>query len=345
MSIDEPKVSIIIPVYNVKSYLEESLDSVINQTYKNLEIIIVDDGSNDGSEKICDEYAKKDNRIKLIHRKNGGLSAARNTGLDNMNGDYVAFLDSDDAFIPETIEKSLNAMLTNDVNCVMYMRSSCSTGKDGKLKEIAYIKTKPLLQQRVYSRIEALRALANLTFADLAWNKLYKREIWEDLRFPEGKVYEDLYTIFHVIERVKNIYILHDKLVMYRFREGSISATKSLESIKNYLDAWLYFENYIETHTPEIFEEGQINKTRKKVYRNLMMCYSKVLSMQNSEKSKILNLLKEHIKKYENLINIKDYNIGIRLVHFLMSHDSVFVQILYPYLFKIYKNIKNIVLR
>ena len=114
-----PIVSVIIPVYNVKPYLEESLESVINQTYKNLEIIVVDDGSNDGSEKICDEYAPKDDRIKIIHRKNGGLSVARNTGLDNMNGEYIAFLDSDDIYHPAMIQEMLLPLLYNKADCAV----------------------------------------------------------------------------------------------------------------------------------------------------------------------------------------------------------------------------------
>ena len=112
-------VSVIIPVYNVRPFLEEALDSVLNQTYKNLEIIIIDDGSTDGSGEICDEYAGRDNRIQVIHQDNGGLSAARNAGLDVMTGDLVAFLDPDDAYVDSFIETLVNAMAAEDVDLVI----------------------------------------------------------------------------------------------------------------------------------------------------------------------------------------------------------------------------------
>lgn len=108
---ESPLVSVIVPVYNVKPYLNEALDSVINQTYRNQEIILIDDGSTDGSGEICDEYATRDNRIKVIHQTNQGLSAARNAGLDIMHGSVISFLDSDDAFHPQMIEIMLHEMI------------------------------------------------------------------------------------------------------------------------------------------------------------------------------------------------------------------------------------------
>ena len=109
-------VSVIVPVFNVKSFLPEALDSLLAQTYQKLEIILVDDGSNDGSEKICDAFAKNDGRIRVIHKQNEGVSAARNTGLSVMHGEVVAFLDSDDAFHPEFVRTMLTAMQTEDAD-------------------------------------------------------------------------------------------------------------------------------------------------------------------------------------------------------------------------------------
>ena len=113
------KISIIIPVYNVKEYIKEAIESVINQTYKNIEIIIINDGANDGSEKICDEYSKIDSRIKLINQKNMGLSTARNKGLECITGEYIAFLDPDDVYHPEMIEKAYKAITQKNVDCVI----------------------------------------------------------------------------------------------------------------------------------------------------------------------------------------------------------------------------------
>lgn len=114
-----PLVSVIVPVYNVKPYLHESIESVLNHTYKNYELIIIDDGSTDGSELICDKYQKNDKRIRVIHQNNKGLSGARNTGLDVMHGDVVAFLDSDDAFLPDFLQVMVQTMISDNVDIVV----------------------------------------------------------------------------------------------------------------------------------------------------------------------------------------------------------------------------------
>ena len=123
----EPLVSVIIPIYNVRPYLCEALDSVLRQTYRNLEILIIDDGSDDGSEEICDEYGKKDSRITVIHQKNRGLSAARNVGLNRMRGDYIAFLDPDDAFHPDMIRCLMEALQRNEAEIAVCGIIRCYT--------------------------------------------------------------------------------------------------------------------------------------------------------------------------------------------------------------------------
>ena len=293
----DPKVSIIVPVYNVKQYVAEALESVINQTYKNLEIIVVDDGSTDGSEKICDEYAKKDNRIKLIHQDNKGLSAARNTGLDNMIGEYVAFLDSDDAFMPEAIEKSLSAVISNDVDCVVFNLIKCKTIEDVSLKSLSKKTFFLDLSHGVYSRKEALIAIANREINFAVWNKLYKSKIWENIRFPEGLVYEDVYIILQAIDKTSSIYVMDDVLVKYRDRKKSISKTVSVKNIKDNFDSWKVFYNFIETHIPDVFDEQQLQKTRKKKFYGLVIDYVRILSLKSSEKGNVLNLIQQEIYK------------------------------------------------
>lgn len=336
-NIENPKVSVIMPVYNVEEYLSEALDSVIAQTYKNIEIIVVDDCSSDSSGIICDEYAKKDSRIKVIHRRNnGGLSAARNTGLDYMSGDYVAFLDSDDAFLPEAIEKSLNTMLLNDTDCVIF-KNVFATGKNGKLEKIPNYKVPLLMPQGVYSREDALKAAADFKINPLAWNKMTKREIWDNLRFPEGHVYEDLYTLLNMLDKTKKVYYMHDVFVLYRKREGSISATKSIENTKDFFDSWAVFTNFIETHTPELFEPEQLQKVRKKIFIDSVMLYAKVLSMQFSKKKEVLALIADKIGILEKSVNIRDCNVKAQFLHFLMKHNSDFISAIFPYYFRLYK--------
>ena len=142
------KVSIIIPVYNMKDYLEEAIESVISQTYKNIEIILIDDGSNDGSEKICDDYANLDSRIKVIHQENKGLSAARNKGLEIMTGDYVAYLDPDDVYHPNMIEKLYNKIISEDVDCVIGDFISRRTTKKLEFKSIKKINSILKIKER-----------------------------------------------------------------------------------------------------------------------------------------------------------------------------------------------------
>jgi len=146
-----PLVSVIIPVYNVAKFLRESLDSAVNQTYKNLEIILVDDGSTDGSEIICDEYAGLDSRIKVIHQKNKGLSEARNTGLDIMTGSIVSFLDSDDVFYPDNIRRMVETMLTTNADVVTcrhenYVTEDRLDSETVKPSSSSYLPKKKLIQ-------------------------------------------------------------------------------------------------------------------------------------------------------------------------------------------------------
>lgn len=138
----EPLVSVIVPVFNVKPYLNEALDSVINQTYKNLEIILVDDGSTDGSGEICDEYSAHDKRFVVIHQENKGLSCARNTGLDLMKGELVAFIDSDDAYCPEFIRTMVDAMNHEKADVVMCKTAIIRTTKKLKITSRAKISPK-----------------------------------------------------------------------------------------------------------------------------------------------------------------------------------------------------------
>ena len=151
-------VSVIMPVYNVEAYLSEALDSVINQSYDNLEIIVVDDGSTDGSGKICDEYAEKDERIRLIHQKNSGVSSTRNAALDAATGDFVIFIDSDDAYDPDYVTTMLDAMIENDADMVICRFTVHTT--TGVMKRTGTEELHPPIGKGLYSRVEAMQAFA-----------------------------------------------------------------------------------------------------------------------------------------------------------------------------------------
>ena len=241
-----PLVTVIIPVYNVKPYLAESLDSVITQTYGNLEIIIVDDGSDDGSGRICDEYAEKDPRITVIHQANKGLSEARNAGLDIMSGERVAFLDSDDAFHPEFIEK----MTAYDADIVMCRIVSVRT--HGHMEAL---NTDAAGSPEVYTGEEALRALVENRIRHAVWNKVYKKALFCDIRFPGGKVYEDLYTTYRLFDKSEQIVSLDQILVMHRIWPGSITEKNTVKSLADNVNAYTLLSEFVDHHIPKIFTE------------------------------------------------------------------------------------------
>ena len=178
---DHPLISVIIPVYNVESYIVEALESVIHQTYENLEILVIDDGSTDGSGVICDKYARDDARIFVMHQENKGLSSARNVGLDRMTGDAVAFLDPDDAYEVAFIEKLLAPMLLEDADVTVCNFSVHHT--TGKLKHDGE-RVLPLSAAGIYNHNSGLCALTDRSINVSVWNKLYHRKLWQEIRFP-----------------------------------------------------------------------------------------------------------------------------------------------------------------
>ena len=216
---DKHLISIIIPVYNVEAYLRRCIDSVISQTYKNLEIILVDDGSTDTSGKICDEYAQKDMRINVIHKENGGLSDARNVGIDLASGEYFAFIDSDDYVCMDYIDKLLNAILIGNADIAFCSYIKVSDKKYKKLRnfpeKFQYFSSEEMLRNwhGKYKHIETV-----------AWNKLYKSSLFLDsgIRYPKGYYNEDVQTTHLLVKESGKIAITNQILYFYVQRNDSI---------------------------------------------------------------------------------------------------------------------------
>jgi len=215
MSID-PLISVILPVYNVEKYLEKSIRSVINQTYKNMEIILIDDGSTDRSGEMCDELAGSDTRIHVIHQKNRGLSAARNRGIEESHGDYLTFIDSDDYVADDMVEYLY--LLIKKFDCKMSLCSHTivftETGKKHPLGDGSECK------------MSALAALESMLYHGLvdtsAWAKLYSRDLWKDVRYPEGKLFEDIGTTYKLFIESEWIACGFKPKYFYFVRKGSI---------------------------------------------------------------------------------------------------------------------------
>lgn len=214
-----PLISVIVPIYKVEKYLDRCINSIVNQTYRNLEIILVDDGSPDKCPLMCDEWQKKDERIKVIHKENGGLSSARNAGLDIATGEYIAFVDSDDYILPDMYEYLYRLIDENDADFSMceFMYAdekglAIDDNSDTEDEKIDVLSGDEALEEFV---------MRNWHYV-LAWNKLYRKHIFRNLRFPEGKLHEDDFIAHIIIYQCIRIAYTTRKYYMYTQRDDSI---------------------------------------------------------------------------------------------------------------------------
>jgi glycosyltransferase involved in cell wall biosynthesis len=208
----KPLISVIIPIYKVEPYLRKCVDSVLSQTYSDLEIILVDDGSPDNCGKICDEYAEKDSRIKVIHKTNGGVASARNFGLNIAKGDYIGFIDSDDWIEPNMYECLLNDILQNE--CYISM---CEFFLERKKIAIWHI---PVDKKTIEADEVIKLSFLNTNFY-ATWSKLYNKKIFSELRYPENGIAEDMFLFFPIVIKAKKISLIRMPLYHYVFRKNS----------------------------------------------------------------------------------------------------------------------------
>ena len=219
---DNPLVTLIIPVFNVYRYLLQCLDSVFEQSYRHLEILIIDDGSTDGSAQICDDYALKDSRATVFHTENYGLSAARNYGLDRAQGDYIVFLDSDDWLERNAIERLIDFVLGYDADIV-----ACNIYRDWVNKTTC----PPIYEQFTVCHGErALHDFICLGFKeDGVWNKIYRANMFSELRFPEGRLCEDAAVTYRLLESAKTFVSIPEALFHYRMRRSGICYSATMQ--------------------------------------------------------------------------------------------------------------------
>ena len=220
-------VSVIVPVYKVEPYLRKCVDSILSQTYQNLEIILVDDGSPDNCGAICDEYAKQDACIKVIHKPNGGLSDARNAGVDVMTGDYVAFVDSDDWIMPRMYETLLQ-MLKQFQADMAFGAVADDLEQDGKVTtvKVSNYGDEPFSE----SAVEAMRRYFHGSWA--AWDKLYKADLFRDIRYPVGEINEDEAIVLQLLSKCTRVCYTNEVFYHYMRRPSSGSITAASFSVK-----------------------------------------------------------------------------------------------------------------
>lgn len=237
-------ISVIVPVYNVRNYLRKCVFSIIKQTYQNLEIILVDDGSTDGSDIIVDDLRKEDKRIKVYHKKNGGLSDARNYGIDRASGDLLAFVDSDDYLDKEMYETLYNNLIIN--NCDI---SICG-------RNIVYENGKKINKvnkdiRKVMNTKEALIELNSYKYFDMsACDKLFRKNVFKDIRFPYGKKCEDYYTMYKLISNSK--FICYNSKPLYNYYQRPNSISRNTKFDNSYIKASESQVEFFEIYYPEI---------------------------------------------------------------------------------------------
>ena len=311
MSEDLGKVSIIVPVYNVEKYLDECILSILNQTYRDIEVLIVDDGSTDESGKKVDDYSLKDDRIKAFHKENGGQALARNLGLKNATGKYICFIDSDDYYEPDFVEKVVNALAGNDADMIFCNYYSCYTDRDVPGSRLREIENGKVFTPDKY--LYLLYAFSGVY--SYVWNKIYKKEIFEDLEFQQ-MLCEDAQIMLSVCDRCKKIVFISDVLYHYRRRKSSAVNAKHESMLMGEM-------RWVEDHMARLKASGRenlFNLAQKLYIRKIFEEYH--FCSRKTRKEVIRPLLKKERKQF---MRNRSIDAKLRFKYFLVS--------LVPYLY------------
>jgi len=259
-----PLLSVIVPVYNVENYLARCVDSILNQTYRNLEVILVDDGAKDSSGAICDSYAGKDSRVRVIHKENGGLSSARNAGLDVCRGEYIAFVDSDDWIEPESYEKMLETALELDVKLVCGGRYDVDAETGEKRVGLCPPCTERICAEELVGRIFTWDQCDSS-----ACDKLFHRSLLEHWRFPLGKIVEDVPVMYRIILGTDWVAMYGHPIYNYFHRHGSITTAMVSDKTFHFLEHTEVIWPYIREHHPAIADQARYLRIRSLAYSAL----------------------------------------------------------------------------
>lgn len=281
-------ISVIVPVYNVEQYLNKCLDSIINQTYKYLEIILINDGSTDSSAEICDNYALKDSRIKVIHKRNGGLSDARNSGLKICSGDFICFIDSDDIIALTFCEKMLEGLLKYNVEII-----ECNFSRFKQESELINYTKNIENTAKLYNNEKALELLMKEEIKQMVCNKLFNSKLIEGISFETGKTNEDEFWTYKIIGKSKGVAKISD--VFYFYRQNPISIMGRNYNL-NRLDGLEALQDrifFMKKNFPGL--ENLAIKT---------FCFGSIWHFQQIEKNPIIDPDKLVRKKISNKVNV-----------------------------------------
>lgn len=307
-------ISIIVPVFDVEQYLPRCIESIISQSYENIEILLIDDGSQDRCGEICEEYARKDRRIRVFHTENRGLSSARNLGLQEAKGEYLGFVDSDDWIEKDMYEFLLRKIRTTGADictCVYWGESETSS------KQFHY-------KDALFSGKESLVALIHGKIENYAWNKLYRMELFEGVSFPVGRYYEDVDTICKVLNNSSKVAVFDAPKYHYRRRNDSITNSHSGKNMFDYADACLQRLDYLKEQQPQIFMENE-KEILKYVARGFFRVWRWWYGCTVEEKEKYADRLDEYIQFSREtfpLFGFKSWSVSLRLTTFFIRLNS-----------------------
>lgn len=254
-------VSVIVPVYNVQEYLARCVDSILAQTYRNLEVILVDDGATDSSGAICDRYALQDARVRVIHKANGGLSSARNAGIDIASGEFLEFVDSDDWIEPDAVESMLELALEHNVELVVGGRYDVKAKTGEKKKGLCPIKTEVISGEDLVGRIFRWDHCDSA-----APDKLFHRRLFASIRFPYGKVCEDVPIMYRIVLDAGRAALLNKPIYNYFHRPGSITFSSVSEKNFHFSQHTAVILPWIREHHPTLETEARYLRVRSLVY-------------------------------------------------------------------------------
>lgn len=277
-------ISVVVPVYNGEKYIKETIDSILNQSYKDLELILINDGSTDDSAKICEKYQMKDDRVKLFTQPNQGLSVARNTGIAQAMGEYLFFLDADDILEEHGLEIMFSEMQNpSSIVVCNFLKFSNKIKKDNKANNYQVIE---------YTKQRYLNEIFILKKNTYAWGTLIPKKLMEKIQFPTGKYFEDVATMYKVILKANKIIYINTPLVWYRQHENSIVATLNEKKARDYIEAVDEMCNCVSKVFPILIDSAKV-----------IQCYSKISVIEKSENFKDVKFIDEQYRFVK--VNIK----------------------------------------